>query len=273
MLTYRHIARALNQLGLDCPVIAHTSLASFGDEVRGGAETVVGALLGAFSGLMMPTFTYRTMIIPETGPENNGLEYGSTRDANLMAEFYSPQMPADPMMGAASEALRQHPHAHRSMHPILSFAGINVDRALAAQTIADPLAPIGVLTESQACVLLVGVNHTVNSSIHYAEKLAGRKQFLRWALTHAGVVACPGWPGTSSGFQQITPHVEAITRRVQVGQAEILAIPLIELINIAKSLIAADPLALLPDESDGDLRARAVREDVARKSDLTPGFI
>ena len=263
MLTYRQIAKALNQLGLDCPAIAHVSLSSFGDEVRGSAETVVGALLGTFSGLMMPTFTYKTMLIPETGPENNGLEYGRSRDANLMAEFFSPQMPADAMMGAVPEALRQHPHARRSMHPMLSFTGINVDRALAAQTIADPLAPIGVLAESQAYVLLVGVNHTVNTSIHYAEKLAGRKQFLRWALTPAGVVACPGWPGTSSGFQQIAPHVEAITRRVQVGQSEIQAIPLVELINTAKALIEADPLALLPDESEGDLRARAVREDVA----------
>ncbi|MCJ7529735.1 MAG: AAC(3) family N-acetyltransferase, partial [Anaerolineales bacterium] len=132
----------------------------------------------------------------------------------------------------------------------------------------DPLAPIGVLAESQAYVLLVGVNHTVNTSIHYAEKLAGRKQFLRWALTPAGVVACSGWPGTSSGFQQIAPHVEAITRRVQVGQSEIQAIPLVELINTAKALIEADPLALLPDESDGDLRARAVREDVAERAGL-----
>jgi len=265
MLTYRQIAKALNQLGLNCPAIAHVSLSSFGDEVRGSGETVVGALLGAFSGLMMPTFTYKTMLIPEVGPENNGLEYGRSRDANLMAEFFSPQMPADAMMGAVPEALRQHPHARRSMHPMLSFTGINVDRALAAQTIADPLAPIAVLAESQAYVVLVGVNHTVNTSIHYAEKLAGRKQFLRWALTPAGVVACPGWPGTSSGFQQITLHIEAITRRVQVGQSEIQAIPLVELINTAKALIEADPLALLPDESEGDLRARAVREDVASR--------
>jgi aminoglycoside 3-N-acetyltransferase len=267
MLTYRHVAKALNQLGLDCPVIAHASLSSFGDEVRGGADTVIGALLGAFSGLMMPTFTYKTMLTPEVGPDNNGLEYGSARDANLMAEFFSPQMPADAMLGTTSETLRQHPHAHRSMHPILSFAGINVDRALAAQTIAAPLAPIGVLAASRAYVLLVGVNHTVNTSIHYAEKLAGRKQFLRWALTNAGVVACPGWPGTSCGFQKIASHVETFTRRVQVGQAEIQAIPLVELISTAKTLIEADPLALLPDESDGDLRARAVREDVAGKLD------
>jgi aminoglycoside 3-N-acetyltransferase len=59
----------------------------------------------------------------------------------------------------------------------------------------DPLAPVGALAEENGTVLLIGVNHTVNTSIHYAEKIAGRKQFIRWALTPQGVRECPGFPG------------------------------------------------------------------------------
>ena len=82
MLTFRQICNGLRQLELDAerPVIAHASLSSFG-EVQGGAETVVGALLSVVSGLMMPAFTYQTMIVPEVGPPDNGMVYGNGQEA------------------------------------------------------------------------------------------------------------------------------------------------------------------------------------------------
>lgn len=173
--------RRLN-LGDSRPVIAHASLSSFGN-VQGGAEALLGALLSLYPALVMPTFTYKTMLTPEVGPPNNGLTYGSRPDANRMAEFFHPAMPADRLMGVLPEALRRHPHARRSSHPILSFAGVNADLVLSSQTIDEPLAPIRMLAEAQGWVLLLGVDHKVNTSIHYAELLAGRPQFVRWALT------------------------------------------------------------------------------------------
>ncbi len=256
MLTFRQIVKGLEKLEVprDRPVIAHASLSAFG-EVHGGAETLLGAMLTIFPALMMPTFTYRTMVTPEVGPENNGIIYGEGKDRNLMAEFFHPDMPADRRMGRAAEKLRQHPKAKRSMHPILSFAGVNVEQALAAQTLADPLAPIKVLTEAGGYVVLLGIDHTSNTSIHYAEKLAGRKQFQRWALTPKGVVVCPAFPGSSDGFEQITPHLEKVTQQVEIGHATCRAVPLPDLVNIARRLIEMDKRALLPLNSD-DPRVR-----------------
>ena len=256
MLTFRQLLKSIRQLNIppDAPVIAHASLSAFG-EVHGGAETLLGALLTACPRVMMPAFTYKTMVIPEVGPENNGMEYGTGEDRNKMAEFFRPGMPVDPLMGSLPERLRRHPKAKRSSHPILSFTGVGVDEALAAQTLEEPLAPIGALAEEGGYVLLLGVDHTVNTSIHYAEKLAGRKQFIRWALTPKGVVACPGFPGCSDGFNQIEPHLEGVARRVTAGWARLQAIPLQDLLATARRLIEMNPRALLPDSSS-DPRVR-----------------
>jgi aminoglycoside 3-N-acetyltransferase len=212
---------------------------------------------------MMPTFTYKAMIIPETGPPNNGITYGSGQDANRLAQFFYPDMPADPLMGAVAESLRRHPEARRSKHPLYSFAGINVDEALDAQTMQEPLAPIGVLTESRGLVLLLGVDQTANTSVHYGEKLAGRKQFIRWALTPKGVRACPGWPGCSHGFRDIHPMIEPSIQRSTIGSARVQAIPLPDLIEAVRNAIAQDPTALLCRNASCE-RCQAVRAAVSK---------
>jgi aminoglycoside 3-N-acetyltransferase len=262
MISFRELSSGLRKLDLDLhsQAIAHASLSSFG-EVRGGADTVVGALLSTVHGLMMPTFTYKTMITPETGPDGNGITYGSGKDANRMAEFFYPEMPADPTMGVVAETLRRLPAAGRSSHPILSFAGVNVEDALQAQTLDDPLAPIEVLMQQGAWVLLVGVDHTSNTSLHFAEKLVGRKQFTRWALTSQGVRECPGWTGCSDGFQAAAPVLDGITHRVQIGNALVQALPMEQMIEAISGLVRADPLALLCSRPDCE-RCNAVRAAV-----------
>jgi len=264
MLKYRQLYNALAELGLERtrPVIAHASLSAFG-QVHGGAETLLGAILSLVDSLIMPTFTYRTMVIPEVGPGDNAITYGSGREANRVAEFWQPDLPADPLMGIVPEALRRYPKAQRSTHPILSFAGVNADAALQAQTLAEPLAPVRILHEAGGWALLLGINHTANTSIHYAERLAGRKQFVRWALTPDGIVECPGWPGCSNGFQAIAPRLQAMTRQVAVGEAVVTAVPLAALVEAVRAAIAEDPLALLCDDPQCE-RCQAVRAAVVQ---------
>ena len=262
MVSFRDIFTGLKKLEIDPdrPVIVHASLSAFG-EVRGAAEGLLGALLAAFHPVMMPTFTYSTMLTPEDGPQNNGIHYGSGRDLNRMAEIYRPDLPADSLMGVTAEALRCHPNASRSMHPILSFAGVQVESLLARQTMDEPLGPIAALQEREGWVLLLGTDLTCNTSLHYAEKLAGRRQFLRWALTSEGVRECPGYPGCSDGFEQASPHLERITRRVEIGPAAVRALPLSEMTAIVTNLIQEDPLALLCNREDCE-RCQTVRNDI-----------
>jgi len=257
---YRDFSGAFRQLGIppESPVLVHASLSSFGN-VRGGADTIVGALISSFSKVVAPVFTYKVMIIPEVGPPDNGIKYGSGKDTNRMAVFYTPDMPADRMMGVISEKIRQHPDARRSMHPILSFCGIGVDDILEAQTIEKPLAPIQILAREKGWVLLMGVDHKVNTSLHYAEFVAGRKQFIRWALTLTGIVQCPGFPGCSDGFEALAPELTAITRSVKIGPAQIHALPIPDMLEIAIRTLRENRLALLCDRTDCE-RCNAVRD-------------
>ena len=192
MVSFREFLQAFREVGInsDHPVIVHASLSSVG-EIRGGADTVLGALLATTQRVMAPTFTYKTMIIPEVGPEENACAYGTGKDQNRLAEFFQPEMPADPMMGVLPEIDPQTSWRARSLHPILSFSGIHVDEPLADKPSKLLWHPSACLPKQNGIVLLIGVNHTVNTSIHYAEYLAGRKQFVRWALTPQGVRECP----------------------------------------------------------------------------------
>jgi len=258
LVSLSDLKTGLSTLGLTKSlVIAHASLKAFG-HIEGGAETMITALLDSVQGIIMPTFTYKTMLNPDVGPPKNGITYGSQTDLNKMAEVYHPNMPADKMMGILPETLRQHPKAKRSMHPIQSFAGVHADAILNTQTIYNPLAPIGALAEKDGWVLLLGVDHRVNTSIHYAEKLGGRLQFLRWALMNDRVVECPGFPGDSEGFDIIAPVVEKYTRRIEIGGALVQAVHLKSLIKVVTDQLRENPFALLCKRQDCE-RCTAVR--------------
>lgn len=248
----------LTKLGLTKHlVIAHASLKAFG-HIEGGAETMLAALLDSVRGIIMPTFTYKSMLNPEVGPPRNGITYGSETDLNKLAEAFHPDMPADKMMGVLPEFLRKHPKAKRSSHPIQSFAGIRADAVINSQRSYDPLSPIGMLAEQDGWILLLGVDHTVNTSIHYAEKLAGRLQFIRWALLQDRVVECPGFPGDSDGFNVIAPALDKYTRRVEIGDALVQAVHLKSLIKVVMDQIKENPFALLCQRQDCE-RCTAVR--------------
>ncbi len=260
-LTFARLRACFRDLGLHGqPIIAHTSLTAFGP-IHGGASTLLGALLANASALLVPTFTYKTMVTPGVGPPHNGLTYGGDLSHNLMAEFFHADMPADRMMGWFPEVVRRHPAARRSLHPILSFAGIHADEALDAQTLFNPLAPIGVLAEQGGWVVLLGVDQTVNTSIHFAEKLAGRRQFTRWALTRKRIVECSGFPGDSSGFDSLAADLEANSRSAVIGPAVVRAIPLQRLFETVQKRLQHNPLDLLCERDDCE-RCNAVRDSV-----------
>jgi len=147
----------------------------------------------------------------------------------------------------------------RSNHPILSFTSIGVDAALRAQTLSDPLAPLRVLAELEGWVLLAGADHTRNFSLHLAEQMAGRKTFVRWALTPDRIVELPNMPGCSRGFNRFAPVAERITRQARVGEFVLTAIPLRPMLNLAYDMIMADPNALLCDDA-GCLMCNSIRQ-------------
>jgi len=249
MPAYREWISAFRDLGLgpNSRVLAHTSLVPFAPDV-GGPQALVGALTATCEIVVSPAFTQRTLVTPAFGPPDNGLRYGDA-PANLEAEFFRRDLPVDSDLGEAAEAFRRQPSSQRSSHPALSFCGVRAAEALAAQTLEEPLGPVRWLAEGDADVLLIGVDHRRNISLHHAERVAGRRQFTRWALTEDGVMTCPRFPGCSDGFQAVEGRLEGVVRRTTVAGQEIIAIPLRDLIHVAAGWIRADPRALLCDRA------------------------
>jgi aminoglycoside 3-N-acetyltransferase len=251
MFSYREIYQSLRKLGLDrqVPLLVHAAPPAI-SEIQGGVDSLLGVLLSLFQTVLAPAFTYRTMLVPEVGPAHNALRYGDAIDRNLEAEFFRPGLSVDSDLGELAEKLRGFPSATRSSHPILSFSGVNAPDYLKAQTQEQPLGLIGKLAQAGGWVLLLGVDQTENVSLHWAEYLAGRKQFIRWALTMRGVVECPGFPGCSDGFNALQARLDGLGWRGQVGAAKAAAYPLNEVIEIARLWIKADPEALLCARAD-----------------------
>lgn len=248
MISYRDVVHAVQQVGVvaSSRLIAHASLPAFGP-VAGGAETIVGALLASAETVLMPAFTLRAMVVPPIGPPDNAVEYGDPNGANASAEIFRPDLTVDAATGVVAETLRRHPRARRSEHPLMSFAGVNAGEAVSAQSLEDPLGPLAWLAEFDADVLLLGVDHRADTSVHYAEKLAGRKQFVRWALTPVGVVECPGMPGCSDGFAALGPRLEGVARRADLGESAVELVPMRDLLHVVVGWIRQDPRALLCD--------------------------
>lgn len=262
MISYRDIAAGLSALGLNrsTPVIAHISLSNLGP-VKGGVNTVVGALLATVDNVMMPAFTFCTMIIPESGPPHNDLVYGSGREKNLQARIYAHDLPVDSLDSEAVEELRNYPGIYRSDHPIFSFVGLGMDVALVNHPANDPYAPIKTARELDSWVLLMGAKPAANFSLHLAEMLAGRKQFIRWALSAEGVQEVPHFPGCSAGFHKLHYYLQDELHTIQVGGCDWFAVRLDVLISTATALIYEDAFALLCNDIHCS-RCNLVRESI-----------
>ena len=166
------------------------------------------------------------------------------------AEFFRMNLPSSPAGGPMAELVRRAEGAARSAHPILSFAGINAEDLLEAQTLEDPFAPIDALSRAGGDVLLINVDQTANAALHLAGQRAGRRQFLRWALTPGGVVECPSFPGCPNGFNAVEEKLQGASQTASAGAIHLQRIPLRDLIHTASGWIREDPSAMLCDDAE-----------------------
>ena len=269
-VTFRDLQKGLRDLGLgpNSRVVVHASLPALGS-VRGGVETVVGALTTQLGLVVMPAFTPQCRVWPRVGPPHNAQSYAGHDEENANAEIFRSDLPVDPSLGAAAESLRRVPGAVRSAHPLYSFTFVGL--AAAAQSLSEPFGPLAHLAESglDADMLLLGADQTANFAVHFAEARAGRKQFVRWALTPRGVVECLGCPGCPDGFNALTPIVRSFSQVVQIGTARVERLPLNELLRTVETLIRHDPMALLCSRTACE-RCGAVRTVLAALGSVVP---
>ena len=157
--------------------MVHSSLSALG-YVAGGAQTVVEALrraVGAEGTLMMPTHSadlsdpaaWMNPPIPEA--------WWDTVRATMPA--YDPAISPTRAMGAIVECFRNSPDAVRSAHPTASAcaAGPNAHALTADHSFTAGLgegSPQSHLYDLDGHVLLLGVSHANNTSLHLSEHRA-----------------------------------------------------------------------------------------------------
>jgi aminoglycoside 3-N-acetyltransferase len=251
----REIAAGLRALGLDetSAVIVHASLRSFG-RVEGGARAVCEALLETCGTVLMPAFSWDLTGVPAPPglerPANAApvaLSWAEFESALARAVPFSDDLPIDREIGLIPETLRRELPHHRSRHPLISFiaAGRHAAALIGAARLDWPLGPIEALAGLGGDVLLLGVGHTSDTTIHLAEQRLGCARFYRYAKLDQGVWAeLPNIPGCSDGFDRIEPALAARTREVAIGACRARRVAVADVLATATRLIEADPTAL-----------------------------
>jgi aminoglycoside 3-N-acetyltransferase len=197
-LTREAIVEGLRRLGLEeaDAVVAHVSLPALG-LVAGGAGAVAEALLeavGPRGTLMVPTPTFSAAI----------------NDRWYAQPFELEETPADQNVGPVPEVLRRMPDALRSHHPLMSVVAIGplAGELTREHPMNEPVRPFQRLAELGGWVLLLGEDHTANSTIHVAEispmcRTCRARSLPRCARPWACVAG--GWSppfGCSDGFNR-----------------------------------------------------------------------
>jgi aminoglycoside 3-N-acetyltransferase len=139
--------------------------------------------------------------------------------------------------------------------------GAQAARVIGAQDLSRPLGPIEELARVDGMVLLLGVSHTSNTTIHLAEQQLGRSRFYRYAKIDGSWLELPNIPGESHRFDGIEPDLRPHTREVLIGASRARLIPVRAVIAAARQRILADPRALLCDD-DPACRCAAAYEQV-----------
>ena len=250
-LTKQDIVHGLRSGGLHhgSHVLLHSSLSSMG-KVEGGADTVLDAILeviGATGTLIAPTLTGDETLCAAKPPIFDVKE----------SKCWTGKIP---------ETLRLRPDSTRSHHPTHSVSAIGgkakelTQWHLHSVTPCDEWSPYGLLAqEDEGFIVLLGVDHESNTTMHHVEELAGCDYHMQPTPVRA-VVRFEGEQKVVTSFLHIygqERHFDAveplllergIQRNVTIGNATVRIIRSKPFVQVTLAALRANPRFLCLDE-------------------------
>jgi aminoglycoside 3-N-acetyltransferase len=249
MWTKQRITDDLFDLGITAgdTLLVHASMRAVGP-VEGGADTVIETLLdlvGPDGTLMAPFFNPANRLRADSDPVN----------------FAGPEEPfredtADvSTVGILAQRLGSRTGARRGAHPSLSFAAVGHNAAFLTENAPfhypfGTNGPLARLHQLNGRILLLGVGHTVNSSIHLAEVWADAPYARRKCAVRTGEetwVEMEGSPECSAGFARIEPILRQarIVKSGYVGNASSQVMRAQFVVSMAMEMLRGRPDCLL----------------------------
>lgn len=252
-----HVAAQLRALGLEESgvLLVHTSFRAV-RPIEGGPAGLVEALraaIGPAGTLVMPSWT---------GSDEEPFDPRTT--------------PAAPDLGVVAETFRRLPGVARSEHAF-AFAALG---PRAAEIVAGPLplpphapdSPVGRVHALGGQVLLLGVGHDANTTLHLAELLAGvpyrvpkhvtvLRDGRRARVAYGENDHCCARFALADGWLR----ARGLQREGRVGHAHARLAHARDVVSVALERLAADPLVFLHAAGEGCEEC-----DVARASGAAP---
>lgn len=253
MVTDQQLNETINTLNLaNKVIILHSAYGSFGG-VEGGPNTIIDCFLQAGCTLVVPTFTYdNDAYPPKQGKEyqQNGMNLDSYQDAlnGLSHSFDQSSQQISDSMGVLPKVILAREKSVRGFHPVNSFTAIGpqAQHIIKQQNLLAVYGPYQLCYELENSVLLLmGIDFTGVTPIHYAEQQAGRRLFRAWANIQDNqskqqtVEVCIG--ACSDGFNRLQPSVEHIAEKQLVGNSQWQRFEFNHFIDTVKEQIIALP--------------------------------
>lgn len=250
MISRADIRQAATDLGLaGLPLEVHSSLKSFG-YVEGGPDAVIDGLLDAGCTVLVPTFsTWRylhrqPLEQPELCFERNALAELDQRPYFEPSPVYDTSSTViNDSMGAIPAAMLHRPDHIRGTHPLNSFsaAGPLAEQLISLQTDSDVYAPLRALAERSGIVVMMGIGLHRMTLLHFAEQLAGRQLFRRWAADEQGNVRVVKIGSCGDGFERFAGVLAPIETRANIGTSEWRMFPAQQALDLGSAAIVANP--------------------------------
>ena len=241
---------AIEVLGISgSDVCVHSSMRSFGGKIEGGIDALINAFLEKKCTVMVPTFSdmYEAGPVEAYMPEQNGAGdysyfYSKVYGPKMQYDVSSKEMTVEDM-GVFAKKVLDHADSVRGNNALNSFAalGVNAKTLVEGQTNEDVYAPLAQLCKNDGYVLLMGVGLDGATIIHYAETVAGRIPFIRWAYGEDFKVIPVSTGSCSVGFGNFTQLLKPYTKEVTVGNSKWICCKANDVVDVCVNAMRVNP--------------------------------